>query len=91
MASVEKMPLYWSDPVKQIATSMIYDVIQCFRNREPAFKSLKILTAAELFFNTLKFFLNTKVADTKQVIDFFEEQLLRYAVEVLKFTIIPTN
>lgn len=76
------MPAHWSPTMRQIGTAAIHDIFDHLDRQRPPFKSLQKLAAAEIFFYTLKFFVNTKIVDAKETVDFFEEQLLRYAVEV---------
>lgn len=73
------MPTYWTEAIRKVGSAMIHDVF----DNLPTFKNVQKLAAAEIFFYTLKFFVNTKIADPKELVDFFEEQLLRYSVEVI--------
>lgn len=76
------MPDYWSDATREIGAVAIYDIFGELDRQPIPFKSIQKLTAAECFFYTLKFFINTKIADANETVAFFEEQLLRYSVQV---------
>lgn len=77
-----KMPAEWPKSIRDIGAAMIDDVFRYVDDQDTKFNNVQKLSVAEIFLNTLKFFVNTKTADARETVDFFEEQLLRYAVEV---------
>lgn len=46
------------------------------------FTNFKTMSAVEVFFRTFNYFVNSKMANTSALIEFFQEQILMYAVEV---------
>lgn len=80
------MPTYWSPGMQKIGATAMFDVLDHLQQQPLfTFSSIQKLAACEIFFYTLKFFVNTKIANAQETVDFFEEQLMRYAVEVPYF------
>lgn len=78
------MTARWDDDCKWLCVTLLNDVrLYCDDNL--SFNNFKLLAAVEMFFFTLKYIINSRTANTQDAIDFFEEQLLRYSVEVRLF------
>lgn len=75
------MTARWDEDCKWLCLSMLDDVRR-YCERKLLFKNFQLLAAVELFFFAFKYVVNSRTANTQETIAFFEEQLLRYAVEV---------
>lgn len=73
------MTACWSNDLKRLCLMLLGDVRQYCQS---TFSNYQLLAAVELFFYTFKYAVNSKVANTQETVDFFQEQLLKYAVEV---------
>lgn len=73
------MTVSWSNDLKRLCLMLLDDVRQYC---QPTFSNYQLLAAIEIFFYTFKYAVNSKVANTQETVDFFQEQLLKYAVEV---------
>lgn len=73
------MSANWNNNVKQLCLMLLADVREYC---QPKFSNYQLLAAVELFFYTFKYAVNTKLANTQETVEFFQEQLLKYAVEV---------
>lgn len=70
----------WSEKTKKIYLSLMKD-IQTYCS-EQHLNHLKELAVLEIFSASFKYFVNSRIATNKDLIEFFQEQTLRYAVDV---------
>lgn len=73
----------WPEKSQKICLALLKDVQQyCQENN---LKNTKEIVMAEIFYESFKYFVNSKISNQKNLIEFFQEQTLRYAVDVRMF------
>lgn len=74
------MPDHWNKAIKKICLTLLKDV-KMFSS-EQNHSNYQTLAALEMFFYTFKYFVGFKTTTMEELISFFQEQMLRYLVEV---------
>lgn len=82
-AMAQKMPASWPDELRRLCQLFLNDVRQqCAERIRPPLTTYQMVGAVETFYHTFAYAVNARASSTQEVIDFFQQQLLRYAVEV---------
>lgn len=70
----------WPEKTKTIYLSLMKDILAYCNGHH--LNHLKELAVLEIFSASFKYFVNSKIANNTDLIEFFQEQTLRYAVDV---------
>lgn len=77
----ERLSAEWTQIAKKLCFSTL-DEVRSVCLDDFHFTIFKTMSAVEVFFHTFQFFVNSKVTNSSALIEFAQEQVLLYAVEV---------
>lgn len=83
------MPESWSDDLRRLCMLFLTDLQQhCAEHfKQPPLTNYQLLAAVEIFFYAFKYAVHARASNAQEVVDFFQEQLLRYAVERIPWSL----
>lgn len=74
------IPLKWPEKTRKICLALLKDVQQfCHENNLKNYKQLAVM---DIFHVSFQYFINSKISNHMDLIEFFQEQTLRYAIDV---------
>lgn len=76
----------WNNITRKIVFCLLKDVLEFCINEH--YNHKKSLALMELFYYAFEYFINSKISNRIDLTNFFQEQVLRYAVNVIYSTIL---